>query len=478
MYTKEDFEEAIKNAFLERELTAALYHAGDPRIMQTLKAQATMLAMISQQIEVAMMEPFVKSRNATVLADAALKGLIFTAKPCTIKVEVTNQGQNSVRIASGRNVIDSVGRYYKILEPVTIASGQIGYLICRQEFTEVQTHTVSNSHPFYAVEVNESLDGSYISSLSVKVNNELYSSSYKFNGVSAGDKVFHVDSDEFQRLYVKFGAEGIIGKQPLDGETITIEKNLTFGNISPDFGSPFSLQYIQSADENDLKMEMFSLEVSGTQPADIATLAELTRYPSIYDENAVFLGEFDMLLRSKFSNLSFLKVWNEQAEEKARGANVNNVNTLFVAFALPNTSSLTLSNVKAQITEVLNRADNSYKVKFVDPIIEKITVTINASISRAFDSGRVSKQIRDLLLQHYGQNAFVSKQGKTSVKNKEVADLIERNIQAIADRRGDYSVIVTNPINRNPEVFRYMDNSSIRLNINYDNYDSDSWNGS
>ena len=100
MYTKEDFMKAIEEEALKNELTAALYYAGDPRFLQMQGAIAQMLAMYSQQIEVAMQEPFLKSRDATVLADAAMKGLIFTAKPATVRIKAINSGNVPVRIGA------------------------------------------------------------------------------------------------------------------------------------------------------------------------------------------------------------------------------------------------------------------------------------------------------------------------------------------------------------------------------------------
>lgn len=477
MYSKDDFKEAIKNAFLQRESTAALYHAGDPRIMQTLEAQATMLSMLSQQIEVAMQEPFVKSRDATVLADAALKGLIFTAKPCQVKVKVTNNSAREIRIASGRYVIDSVGRYYKVLAPVSVNRNEQALLSCEQIQVETQSHRVTDSHPFYAIDVTEPKDGSYISALQLKVNGQLFTPSYKFNGIGKGEKVFHVDSDEFKRLMIKFGAHNIIGYQPADGDVVEIEKYLTFGEIVPQFESPFSFQYIEHEDEYKLKLEMSELIVAGTSPVDMATLRELVRYPSTYDTNAVFLGEFDMLLRAKFKNLAFLNVWNEKREELARGANVNNVNMLFVSFALPIGTSLNKSAVQNQIISTLKDADDSYGVKFVEPVVEKIRITVTGSIARIYDNAQVVAQIKDVILAEYGQNAYSTKQGKVVVKNKEVSDLLQDKVAAIGDSRGDFKVNVAELTNRNPEVFRYADNDSIVVNLTYDNYESNVWGG-
>lgn len=482
MLIKEDFLAAIEEEALKHELTAALFHAGDPRFMQMQGAIAQMLALYSQQIEVAMQEPFVKSRDATVLADAALKGLIFTAKPAKVKLKVLNSGNQPVSISSGRYVFDSAGRMYHIDSPVTIpaSNGQDdgeGELVVSQIQMATQTHTITESYPFYAIEIEQPKDGSYISSLQVKVNGEVFEPCYKFNGVSAGDKVFHVESDEYKRLYVKFGESSIIGWQPSLNDVISIECGQCFGDIQPELDSAFSLQYIQDNAENDLKLSMKALAQAGENPLDVSVLRDLCHYPSVYDDNAVFMGEFDRLLRKRFSYLAFLAVWNEQAEEGVRGAKVENVNTLFYSFSLPDNAKVTKDSVKKQIDFAIKEADDSYKTKFVEPVVEKIQCTVNAVISLAYDTAQVTAQVKDTLLKTYGKNAFSTKQGKIVVKNKDIFSLLSKEIPAFADSRSDLNVSVSVSSKQLPELYRYMDSDSIHVNLTSSGYDTSVWGG-
>lgn len=477
MYTKEDFLQVIRQSSMKYEQTAQLYQAGDPRVYQIQESMAQMLAMISQQIEVAMQEPFVKSRDATVLADAALKGLIFTSQPAVVQLTVNNQGKNAVTLNAGRSLLDSIGRHYRILEPVTINAGQNKVLKAQQVQVEIQTHIVEQSEPFYAVEVELPDDGSSVSFLEVKVNNTLFTPSYKFNGIGKDENVFHIDSDEFKRILVRFGENDVIGYQPVEGDVITIEKSLSFGNIQPELNSPFTLEYIQQAGENDLKFEMESLHKAGRDPVNIATLREMVRYPSIYDKNAVFLGEFEMLLRQKFHYCNFISIWNEREEEAVRGANVDNINTLFVAFELYANSPLNRADVQQQMIEAIQAADDSYKVKFVAPVVAKVQCQIQGTISRIYDLEQTKSQIIALLLSHYGKENIHVSLGRHTVKHKNIADLLSKNIQAISDQRGDFKVSVTVGGDNRPELFRFMDESSIQVDLTYDGYENHRWEG-
>src|SRR5665648_1252964 len=94
MLTKKDFQQAIVDSVANYPTVAPLYQAGDPRILQSLDAMAAMLAMFSSQIETAMAEPFEKVRDATVLADAAMRGVIRKAGSGRVRITVKN-GNNT-----------------------------------------------------------------------------------------------------------------------------------------------------------------------------------------------------------------------------------------------------------------------------------------------------------------------------------------------------------------------------------------------
>lgn len=80
MLTKADFQKAIRDSINTYPNVAPLFQAGDPRIMQHLDAMATMLSMLSAQVETAQAEPFEKARDSTVLADAAMRGIVRKGK--------------------------------------------------------------------------------------------------------------------------------------------------------------------------------------------------------------------------------------------------------------------------------------------------------------------------------------------------------------------------------------------------------------
>lgn len=479
MYTKQDFLKKIQETSLKRNKTAALYHAGDPRIYQMQESMATMLAMLSQQVEVALAEPFIKSRDASVLADAAAKGILFTATPTLINITVENKGDVDLLINSGRKVIDPKGRAYLLTKTVNLISGDVVTLQAIQKETITQTKTVEGSKPFLSVKVEQPEDDdNYISSLRVFVNGDEYTASTDYCNADVDSKVYAVESDEFRDIYVKFGMDGVIGVQPEVDDIITIEKTLTYGEINLDTKAPISFDYIENIEDSNLSMTFESIATQGSAPASLDTLRQLIRYPSIYDENAVYLGEFERLVKLKFPNLAFSAVWNEQREEEVRGANIDSVNAIFCSFVQEGNAVMTEEAQKDAITKVIKTADSSYKIKFVAANESTINVNVTCYISSSFDAGVAQNEIKQTLLGIYGKEA-IHKAGTVSIKNKTVTKLLTDSVTALDDSRSDIDVSVdlVSTETNNPEDFVYMTDESITVNIKSIDYSANIWGG-
>ncbi|KJV08091.1 hypothetical protein [Methylocucumis oryzae] len=176
MLTKQDFLDKIGQSIGDYPDIAPLWKVDDPRTKQITDAMATMLSMLSQQIDVAMAEPFVKSRDATVLADAAIRGISNEAKPATVQLTVTNENLVPVQIQAGMALLDSNGNRYVVTEPATIDASTLvssayvpgtGTIQAKQYYTETIVETATRSEDFYAVAIPEANDNAYISKLTV-----------------------------------------------------------------------------------------------------------------------------------------------------------------------------------------------------------------------------------------------------------------------------------------------------------------------
>ena len=65
------------------------------------------------------------------------------------------------------------------------------------------------------------------------------------------------------------------------GEVLTLTVYETTGDVRPDAGSPFALDYAIAPQDGLIKISMDSLLIPGAAPIDIATLRELCKYPAL-----------------------------------------------------------------------------------------------------------------------------------------------------------------------------------------------------
>lgn len=498
MLTKDDFQRAIRDSIDQYPSLAPLYRAGDPRVLQQLNAMATMLAMYSAQVETAQAEPFEKVRDSTVLADSSMRGIIPKGSPCRVRIAATNSGADPFAIESGRTVLDSTGRPYRIETSAAVGPGATAVFEASQVYATTISHRVLGSVPFYSIQIPDADDDSHLCAIAVADSAGSFEHRTRYVNCWPDERIYHVETDDRRRVYVRFGYEGVIGVQPPDGKEFTLTIYRTSGAIDVAAGSPFSFEYIQSPLEANIELSMDSMLIAGEDPMDMATLRDLARYPSVYDDSAVFLGEFDFLVRKTYPSLRFLSVWNEAAEEQARGANWDNINTLFVA-CLSSTGEESvvdeapigepdpppavieesdLTETHKSIRRTILAADDSYKIKFYTPVRSKIGMRVSATISTSYVASDVRNAIHDALLDEFGEKAAASRRGGNRPLYQRVYALLKKKIPALSDGQADLQVSISEPVDpARPEVWRFIADDSLSVSVSTANITTPSWGG-
>lgn len=498
MLTKADYQRAIRDSIASYPTIAPLYQAGDPRIMQHLDAMATMLAMFSAQVEAAHAEAFEKTRDATVLADAAMRGIVRKGKSARVRVRAINTGSSAFTVESGRTLLDSSGLLWRVETPAAVPAGGEATFEASQVRSSTVTHTVSGTEPFYAIEVPAPEDDSYLCAIAVSDADGAFEYRDRYVNTAPDERVFHVEADDRQRTYVRFGFDGVVGVQPKDGAEITLTVFYTSGEVSPAYDSPFSFEYLGSPAESAIELRMDALLIAGQNPMPMSVLRDLARYPSVYDDNAVFLGEFDFLVRRKFPTLQFLSVWNESAEERARGPSLDNINALFVACLSkeggeqvqqeddPETpvqplliDNASLTATQQEIKAAILAADDSYRVYFFTPVRSKIYMNVNARVSTSYVASDVKAKIAETLLKAFGEESAAARRGGQRPLYQKVYELLRKNIQALSDGEADLTVNIVEPASvlARPEMWRYLDKNTLTVNVETANIVTPSWGG-
>lgn len=489
MLTAADFQQAIDQRIVDFPEIAARYYAGDPVISQNRDAMIVMFSMLSGQIEVATAEPFEKVRDATVLADAALKGILRTGTPVTVSIAAFNRGADAAHIAQGTWLLDTNGRTYCVDAPAVIPPGETNRITAVQVTKpRVITHTVKRSSPFYRVQIPDFEKGTFLNSIAVQDSGGEFLYSGKFTNVRPGERIFHVETDEFQQTHIVFGYKNehgpVVGHQPESGDVLTITLTGTAGEVAPPDNSQFSFQYTTSPQLRVVDLTLKSIINQGANPVDIVGLRDLCRFPSVYDDNAVYLGEFDFMIRKRMQKVRFLAIWNEGIEEYIRGPDVRNMNTLFVAIvyakdgpgceqfmvddgteALSFISEPDLTESQINIRQLIGNADDSYRVKFVRPKRKTLGINISAYVPATYDESTVSRKIKDSLLSEFGLDAAFTRYGAAIPNAQRVSELLKGAVAALQSPESDFGVHLSVPEFVAPEHWLYADNNSISVSV-------------
>lgn len=495
MYTKADFVKKIEETLPKYPQINVLYKAGDPRVCQNLEAIAAMFAMLSGQIDAAQNESFQKSRDSTVLADASMRGIIRKGTAARIRIKCTNNGNEPFTVDSGRNLYDSSGRVWHVETSVTVSPQESDTFEATQKTTERVTHTVENSEPFYAIEIPQSDDESYLCAIAVSDSRGGFSYRSGYVNTEVDERVFHVEADEKQRVYVRFGYHNVVGYQPEDGDEIYLDISRTFGNVSIDFGTPFSFEYIQTPAESQIDLTMEAMLTAGEDPISMSVLREMVKYPSVYRDNSVFLGEFGFLVRKNFPDLKFLSVWNETIEEQVRGPSFDNINALFVAClssvedesfiesdsaedpdAPQQIDDEDLTETQKAIKACIRRADDSYRVRFLTPVVVKVSMTVKARVATSYVARDIKAKIVETILNKYGKDTPASRRGNAMLLYRDVYELLTESIPALTDGYADLQVVLDDGTVR-PEMWRFVDESSLSVTVETANITRNTWGG-
>ncbi|NNA39297.1 hypothetical protein [Pseudomonas lundensis] len=494
MYTRDDFVQQAEQLVAKYPTLSVLSKVGDPRTKYSIEAIAGMLAMYSSQLEVAVAEVNEKARDSTVMADAAMRGIIPRSTPARLQILARNIGTTDYRVEGARSLLDTSGLSLQVGAPATVPAGGQVTLDAVQIYSKTMSHTVTESRAFYEIEIDMADDDSALCGISVSDGDGEYEHRERYTNTAEGERVFHMEVDERRRVYVRFGQSGVVGVQLLEGAVVTITGYYSAGAASFKYGSPVVFESMVDAYESQIELTIESVTEEGQNPIGIQALRELAKYPSIYNHNAVFLGEFDFLVRRNFPSLQFLSVWNETAEERARGANIKNMNVLFVACLsaagdeevliqpagteVAPTVITSLTGAQESIKAKILAADDSYQVRFITAVRAPLGLSVTASVSSSYQESSVKKQIVEALLESYGESAETSKRGQSIPLYQQIYKLLREKVPALAVGRADLMVSIdAGDSSGRPELWRYVSEDRLSVGVVTGNVTSSGWGG-
>lgn len=451
---------------------AERWRAGDPTVRAMMTSVVETVLWLSRDNQVNITEPFIKSKQSTIIADAINKGILPVATPCQHLLTIENKGKKQVSLSQGRLIEDGSGREWRIMASINVNPDETKTVLAEQSTVRIVENTIPVSEPFYRLDVTAS-DDSYLSGLSV-ANTTLgmtYQYTPKFMNAGIGQPAYTLQSNNLRDITIVFGDSQRAGATVQAGDTIEVAITESYGYIDQTTLSSAALSEIYTADESKLTLYFRAGDLvrSGSDPLTVAQLRLLSSYPSMYDQDAVFMGNFDFLVRKHFiQRFDYMAVWNETINEKHYGPSLDAINHLFLTVVAKNKGEQNL--LVDDINKLIARADTLLAGRvYLRPVSERpFKITITGLLASVHDMDSVKTQIKELLLENFGKGALSSSYHNPDGFNKqEIAIKIRSDIAAFQDRISDFSITtedtIKNPIK--PHEWAYVTESSITINM-------------
>ncbi len=468
MLTQADFEARLVANLDDFEILER-YNAQDPIVLKYLRSLGAYLTLFGQEFEISELEPFTKTRDRSIIADASNKGILPIGMPTQHILEVINRSTNIITLSQGRLIEDnSGGRYWRLLQSVTVAAGSIAEVLVEQsEYREIQ-YTVTNTENFHRVEL-QLQDDLALAGLTVRDNtNQVYQLKKRWMNVAPLDYAFNLTTDSLRRVFVEFGDDNRAGRTAEANQTFTFGILETFGEVDISRLKDASLVEVLTTDETKVSVRFKQGGVirNGADPLNISQLKVLSTYPALYDEDAVFLGNFDQAVRKKFmARCHYIAVWNENEQDRYYGATYQDINHLHIAVVAKDIAEQ--ASLEQEIIQYIGQIDNLYKDRVrVHAVVEKpFVVTFKGSLAAVHAVDVVNAQIKELFLERYGKTQLSSSRWLvTGFNSQEISTQVRNRITAFQDNISDFSLMVPNVLNK-PHEWVYMSADSITINL-------------
>ncbi|MDM1021607.1 hypothetical protein QSV37_15035 [Acinetobacter sp. VNK23] len=468
MLTQADFEARIVAVLDDYEILER-YNAQDPIVLRFLRSIAAFLALFSQEVDISEIEPFIKTRDRSIIADATNKGILPIGMPTQHVLEVLNRSANSITLSQGRMIEDNSGsRPWRLLQSVTVNAGETGEVLVEQsEYREVQ-YTVQSTENFHRVEL-QLRDDLSLAGITVRDNsNQAYQLKKRWMNVEPLEYAFNLTTDSLRRIFIEFGDDERAGRTAQANQVFTFGILETYGDVDVSRLKDASLLDVLTTDETkvSVRFKQGGIVRQGADPLNISQLRVLATYPALYDENAVFLGNFDYSVRQKFmARCHYIAVWNENEQDRYYGVTYQDINHLHIAVVAKNNAEQ--ANLETEIIQYIGLLDSLYKDRVrVHTVVEKpFNITLNGRLAAVHDLDGVKAQIKGLLVDRYGRTKLSASRWLVNGFNTQgISTQLRTNIVAFQDNISDFSLNVPVVLNK-PHEWVYISEPSITLNI-------------
>lgn len=453
---------------------AERWRAGDPTVRAMLTSIVEVAISLKRDNDVNAIEPFIKSKNRTIIADAINKGILPTATPCQHLLTVENGAQNTITLSQGRLVEDGTGRQWRLLASLTLMAGEKKTVLIEQSIINRVSMTVPVNEPFYTVALSTTEDALFSGiGITNTTTGEIYQHAPKFMNAAIGTPAYTLQSDNLININVIFGANDRAGKTVQAGEVYEFAITQCYGEVDADSLGQAALSELVISDDSKLNLYFKAGDMirAGANPLTINQLRLLASFPAMYDRNAVFMGNFTFLIMQHFmSRFDYMAIWNEATHEKYYGASLDSINHLNLAVVAKNSGDSEKAQLITDIQQLVARADSLLEGRVrVNAVVERpYNIIITGRLAAVHDMDSVRIQIKELLLAGYGRGSLAAIHHNADGFNQsEIATRLRTEISAFQDRISDFTVssedVSSNPVK--PHEWAFLNSDSITINL-------------
>ncbi len=453
---------------------AELWRVGDPTVSAMLISIVEAAIYLKRDNDVNSIEPFIKSKNRTIIADAINKGILPVATPCQHQLTVENGSLSTLTLSQGRLIEDGTGRQWRLLAAVTVGAGGVKTVLTEQSTVNRVDMTVPINEPFYKVSLSTT-DNAYFSAIAITntTTGESYQHTPKFMNAGLNQPAYTLQSDNLTDINVIFGANDRAGKTVQAGETYQFMITQSYGEVDPASLRQAALSEIVINDESALNLYFKKGDMirAGSNPLTIDQLRLLASFPAMYDRNAVFMGNFTFLVMQHFmSRFTYMAIWNETTHERYYGADLDSINHLNLAVVTKSSNANENTQLITDISQLVARADSLLEGRIrVKAVRERpYRIEIKGRLAGVHDLDSVKTQIKELLLAGYGKGSLTAIHHNADGFNlQEIATRLRDNITAFQDRISDFTVsgedVASQPVK--PHEWAFLNDASITINL-------------
>lgn len=273
------------------------------------------------------------TRRTAILAGAESKGYVGAkASPSTGRALVVNKTDKRITLPSYLQSVASNQVRYTVTDHIDIGPAESAELNVAQVEIVTLSQVVDSETNWLTVTIPSEYT-EQIHKIIVRVDGVEWVESFKFRNATSDSQVYMESYKATDQYAIRFG-NGVNGKMPEAGSEIEIDLWLTNGETTLLDG-----QKLEIAEDQELSIASDALTITtttqitgGEGAEDIESIRQGALYSDMFDNQVVWDGDYKAYIRANVSNLVWLSVWGEKAQEKLTGVkDLGNINKIFIS---------------------------------------------------------------------------------------------------------------------------------------------------